>query len=168
MNKDWEVFSEILFESIADIRKEYFEIERYRDIPTLRERVYCYELYHQLRRRLPEDFPYLLHGEIDKSGHDWIAELFGGSCPNPDFVVHVPGDSKNLTVIEVKTTKNEKTKIQKDVIKLNKFITKVNYYRGILLLFGLDEIQDIKIPDKRIIAMWHNIPGQKPKIMDWY
>jgi hypothetical protein len=117
--------------------------------------------------RLPEAFPYLLHGEIDKSGHDWIAELFGGSCPNPDFVVHVPGNSKNLAVIEVKTTGNKKSEIQKDIRKLNKFITKVNYYRGILLLFGPNKIQDINIPDKRIIAMWHNKPGQKPKIMDW-
>jgi len=168
MIKDWEVFSEILYESIADIRKEYFKIERYRDLPTLRERVYCYELYHQLRRRLPEDFPYLLHGEIDKSGYDWIAELFGGSCPNPDFVVHVPGKPKNLVVIEVKTKGNKKSEIQKDIGKLNKFITKVNYYRGILLLFGSDEIQDMKIPDKRIIAMCHNEPGQRPRIMDWY
>lgn len=167
MNEDWEVFFEIACDSIANIREEYFGIERYRDVPTLRERVYCYELYHQMRRRLPKTFPYLLHGEIDKSGHDWIAKLFGGSCPNPDFVVHVPGSPQNLVVIEVKTTINEKTEIQKDIIKLNIFINKVNYYRGILLLFGPDEIQ-IKIQDRRIIGMWHKEPGQRPRIMDWY
>ena len=168
MIKDWEVFSEILSKSIAGIRKEYFKIERYRDLPTLRERVYCYELYHQMRNRLPKKFPYLLHGEIDKSGHDWIVQLFRGNSPNPDFVVHVPNHSTNLAVIEVKTTGNKKKEIQKDIKKLHKFITKVNYYRGILLLFGPDEKKNIEIPDRKIIAMWHREPGKKPEIMDWY
>jgi hypothetical protein len=83
-------------------------------------------------------------------------------------VVHVPGNSKNLAVIEVKTTVNEKSDIQKDIRKLHKFINKVNYYRGILLLFGPDEIQNIKIPDRNIITMWHKEPSRKPEIMDWY
>src|SRR4030043_2172029 len=107
MKNDWDKFYRTLIESIKQIDSGFFKIERYRDVPALRERVYCYELYYQLRKRLPQSFPYMLHGEIDKSGHDWIIKLFGGSCPNPDFVVHVPGKPKNLVVIEVKTKGNK-------------------------------------------------------------
>ena len=37
-----------------------------------RERVYCYELYHQLRNALGDNFAYKLHGEVDKAGHPII------------------------------------------------------------------------------------------------
>ncbi len=43
-------------------------------LPIYRERVYCYELYHQLRVEMDRnqervDFPYSLGGEIDKRAH---------------------------------------------------------------------------------------------------
>lgn len=168
MNKDWEYFFTIFGESVAQIGSGFFQIERYKDVPTLRERVYCYELYHQLRLRLAEQFQYMLHGEIDKSGHDWVIELFGGNCPNPDFVVHVPGTPKSLVVIEVKTSKRLVEDIENDIEKLLTFITKVNYYRAIMLIFGRDRIKNVRIPDKRIITMWHEKPGEVPTILNRY
>jgi hypothetical protein len=163
MKSDWAYFYKILLESIAKIDPAYFELERYKDVPAIRERVYCYELYHQLRAGLKPNFKYKLHGEIDKSGHDWIINLFGGLCPNPDFVVHTPGDRFNLAVIEVKRSKSHIGEIKDDIQKLLTFIKKVNYYRGILLIFGPDEIENLGIPDKRIIALWHKEPSQIPK-----
>ncbi len=163
MKDDWVYFYKVLLRSIAKIDSAYFELERYNDMPALRERVYCYELYHQLRVGLKPDFRYKLHGEIDKSGHDWIIRLFGGKCPNPDFVVHTPGDMYNLAVIEVKRSKSYIGEIQADIRKLLTFITEVNYYRGVLLIFGPNEIKNLSIPDKKIIALWHKEPGQMPK-----
>lgn len=163
MESDWVYFYEIFLMSVANIDPAYFELERYKDVPAIRERVYCYELYHQLRVSLKADFKYKLHGEIDKSGHHWIIQLFGGKCPNPDFVVHTPGDMYNLAVIEVKRSKSEIGEIREDIQKLLTFITEVNYYHGILLIFGPDEVKNLSIPDERIIALWHKEPGQKPK-----
>lgn len=40
-----------------------------------RERVYCYELYHQMRSRWPSPCDYSLNGEVDKRGHPIIAAL---------------------------------------------------------------------------------------------
>ena len=63
-------------------------------------------------------------------------ERFGNHCPNPDFVVHDPGESDNLAVIEVKPSTFSKKYAQNDINKLNKFINKINYQHGILLIFG--------------------------------
>ena len=50
--------------------------------PIARERVYCYELYHQMRsiqendNKYPSLCKYILHAEIDKSGHPIIHNNF--------------------------------------------------------------------------------------------
>lgn len=67
-----------------------------------RERVYCYELYHQLRNRLGDSYTYKVDGELDKRGHPVIKPCI------PDFVVHVPSRmDRNLVVVEVKHIQNE-------------------------------------------------------------
>lgn len=65
------------------------------DHPIKRERVYCYELFHQLRVAL--DSTHLtLTGEPDKRGHPDFPPI------NPDFVLHIPGDHKeNAAAVEV-------------------------------------------------------------------
>jgi hypothetical protein len=88
-NKYWNQFWDSLCRSIIDIESSYFQVERMDAPPAWRERVYCYELYHQLRHHLPTGFPYTLHSEIDNRGHRIISEIFG-ITPNPDFVVHQP------------------------------------------------------------------------------
>ena len=62
-----------------------------------RERVYCYELYHQWRMHWPKNFPFSLSGELDKSGHPLIRDK-----SKPDFLVHIPGQMTNLLIVEVK------------------------------------------------------------------
>src|SRR5690606_2241703 len=66
-----------------------------RDHPIKRERVYCYELFHQLRLAL-RDSQLTLTGEPDKRGHPDFPPI------NPDFILHTPGDhERNTAAVEV-------------------------------------------------------------------
>ncbi|MEN6592464.1 MAG: hypothetical protein ABFC12_04380 [Methanobacterium sp.] len=82
-----------------------------------RERVYCYELYHQLRCVLGEYRPYKLQGEMDKSSHTEFAKPH-----KPDFIFHVPRNmQQNLVVVEVKKSdavNNNLDDFKKDINKL--------------------------------------------------
>jgi len=65
-------FQEILQMATQSMDQYYFRIaianlRGYR----FRERVYCYELYHQLRLAL-KCFPYTLQGKMDKNNHPII------------------------------------------------------------------------------------------------
>ena len=122
----WGQFNDSLCKSIKDIESRYFQIGRYKENPTWRERAYCYELYYQLRDNLKKiDFPHTLHGEIDKSGHGIISEKFK-SKPNPDFVVHNPGTESNLVIMEVKPScRISRGNFEKDMNKLKIFINDV-------------------------------------------
>lgn len=159
-----EEFQQALCESIKCIDWKYFQIKRHNSSPAWRERAYCYELYHQLRNHLKIDFPYTLHGEIDKRGHEEICSLFNPDpkrCPNPDFVIHVPGTQDNLAVIEVKSS-DSLFKSKDDLEKLQFFIEKIDYKCGIFLVFG-DEASENDINDlvecirikEGIHIIWH-------------
>src|SRR3972149_569639 len=98
-----------------------------------RERVYCYELYHQLRNILQDGFSYKLYGEVDKTGHPLIP-----GANKPDFIVHEPGNmDRNLVVIEVKSVTGAKLKsLEKDIDTIKRAINEWRYYGGILLIYG--------------------------------
>jgi hypothetical protein len=90
MECDLRQFVQILSASYARIDAGYFQLPQADGDSVYRERVYCYELYHQMRAMWGQ-FPYSLGGEVDKSGH----ALFRGgpyAQAKPDFLVHVPGD----------------------------------------------------------------------------
>lgn len=157
--------------SIQNMDTHYFQLPvAGSDDLMYRERVYCYELYHQLRYALGDDFPYKLYGEVDKAKHPIIR-----NAKKPDFIVHKPGNMSNLAVIEVKpvTVKNRIEKLREDFMKLKWFISNANYYRAIMLIYGNvngDLPQNIKqeiecIQDKKILILWHYSPGKKPKII---
>lgn len=66
-----------------------------RDRPIKRERVYCYELFYQLRLAL-RDSQLTLTGEPDKRGHPDFPPI------NPDFILHTPGGHvENTAAVEV-------------------------------------------------------------------
>ena len=141
------------------------------DKPIYRERVYCYELYHQLRCILGDAFPYKLDGELDKRSH-----LCYPDGEKPDFVIHVPGKmEQNLVVIEVKpvTVKDKIKELRKDFDKLKMFISNDNYYRAIMLIYGNvngDLPQNIKkeiesVRDEHILVLWHYELNKEPKII---
>jgi hypothetical protein len=59
----------ILAAATEAIEPVYFLLPIADDDPIYRERVYCYELYHQMCCRWPVDCRYCLNGELNKAGH---------------------------------------------------------------------------------------------------
>lgn len=174
--KYFNIFQSCLKKACSNIEEKYLKLKVALSANLiLRERVYCYELYHQLRICLRDDFPYMLAGEVDKAGHSVIAKHNGRKIP--DFIVHKPGSMRdNLVIIEVKSIKNNRRKIEKDFETIKNFISKANYYRGIMLIFGEnrarseEKIREITrkflsterdLRDK-IMVLWHKKPGEEP------
>ncbi len=111
-----------------------------------RERVYCYELYHQIRLLSTEETSrrvgaprLLLSGELDKYG---INSVISGGEQKPDLVWHEPGKScYNAVVVEVKTMRglNSPDGMKVALTTLRDFLqaaAHVRYQSGILLVFG--------------------------------
>jgi len=166
-------FSKRLIEAMKNIDSHYFQLSfAGSNKLKYRERVYCYELYHQLRLLLGDDFPYKLNGELDKKSHSIIL-----GEKKPDFVIHVPGEmEQNLVVMEVKTLSTIQADINsliEDIKKLKRFISEAKYYRAIMLIYGSvngDLPQNIrqeieKVHDEKIITLWHDSLNKKPKII---
>jgi len=107
------------------------------------ERVYCYELYHQMRIRWP-NVPHKLTGEIDKSGNPRIRhEILNRS--KPDFTIHVPGNmDDNLLVIEVKARDPVDGKVQRDLQKLSEFRRSAEYIAAYYLTYGFNEDEAVE------------------------
>lgn len=143
-----------LLNATEDVGPEYFQlpVAGQRDA-IYRERVYCYELYHQWRCRWREGFAYTLGGEIDKSGHP----LIRGSS-KPDFLVHVPGNmGNNLLVVEVKPAMSSRGKMASDLVKLCRFRrTPIDYSFAFFLVYGLalEDWPDLR--DEIVDALWPN------------
>jgi hypothetical protein len=134
-------FDNILANAGAAVSAEYFYLPIAGSDPVYRERVYCYELYHQMRSRWPADTRYRLNGEIDKRSHHLLEEL-GVEEQKPDFLVHEPGTMElNYAIIEVKHVDSSPAGIQKDLNTLRLFHHQVGYARAIFLGFGISADQ---------------------------
>lgn len=140
MDERVESFIQMIKDSLDNVGDEYYKITtNYRTLGIVRERVFCYELYHQMRlvqsdRGLND---VQIHGEIDKSGH--IA-FDRNARKNPDFVFHIPGMMQgNAIVVEVKG-KIEGTYqegVYKDIVTLSKFTNNKHYYHsGVLIIYN--------------------------------
>jgi hypothetical protein len=161
-----EHFLQLLIEATARIPEPYFWLPvAGREDPIYRERVYCYELYHQIRTLLEhvDAFEgYLMSGEIDKRGHPIIRPCI------PDFVFHHPGTMDNLAVIEVKPVNGAPEGMLKDRETLKDFLSEdVGYKVGVELVYGDDEaafenIQQVfsKLNTKNLRLLWHRYQGQ--------
>ena len=172
MNQDFQYLLKSLIKAAEKVESHYFQLPiAERDEPIYRERVYCYELYHQLRCILGNSFPYKLNGEVDKSGHPIIR-----NAKKPDFIIHKPGDMKyNLAVIEVKpvTVRDRLDELREDLETLKWFLNKAEYFRAVMLIYGningilpeniKQEIENIR--NSKIIVLWHSKPNIKPKII---
>ena len=174
MENDFKQFIESLKKAGRGIDRHYIQLDVAGfEEPIYRERVYCYELYHQLRCVLGDSLPYKLDGEVDKAGHPIIRQKLGAK--KPDFIVHVPGMmNHNLVVIEVKpvTVKSKMNELREDLKTLKGFLNKAKYYRAIMLIYG-DGKSDLpnEIPDEvkkfregRVLLVWHQGPGEEPVI----
>ena len=161
MSKD---FSDILKESTRKIDENYFKTKIIRNncmVGVYRERVYCYELYHQMRGAWPTDSTLILCAEFDKSG----SQLFSGSTVKgvkPDFLVHVPGNMEsNLVAIEVKPSTVGKPGITKDLDKLSKLLNEIKYKIGVYLIYGYEA----KIKAKLAISL---LSSNQKNIQIWF
>jgi hypothetical protein len=164
----------ILCQATERVPQEYFQLPiDGREDPIYRERVYCYELYHQMRSAWPPDSQYTLSGEVDKSGHPLIR---GNGLDNakPDFLVHIPGDmGGNYAVMEVKPINVSRKGLLKDLTTLTAFLNFAGYERAIFLIYGdssfvhiqeqillfvnEDARKEINVLD--IELWWHSKPG---------
>jgi hypothetical protein len=148
---------------------EYFRLAIHGGPAVYRERVYCYELYHQMRRLWPDDCPYWLNGEIDKQGHQLLAQL-GAARFKPDFLIHTPGEmAGNYAIMEVKPLGAGRDDINADIEKLCLFVSRVEYRRAIYLFYGhgdadrtFERVSEAyeRLDDPRPIEIWlHAEPG---------
>lgn len=141
MTKDLESVTTWLTAASAAVPSGYFALPvAGQEKPIYRERVYCYELYHQWRSRWPKDFDYSIGGEIDKSGNRLVR-----SGAKPDFLVHVPGVMDNLLAMEVKPANGERRKMARDLSTLTYFRRALgddeNYFAAYFWIYGLRESQ---------------------------
>ncbi len=168
-------FMQCLVKAGAKTESHYFKLPvAGTEEAIFRERVYCYELYHQLRCLLGDVFPYYLHGEVDKAGHPIIPDSY-----KPDFIFHVPGEmNRNLVVIEVKPVTADLGEINNDLEKLQCFLNKdIGYYWAIMLIYGDNESKFENIKSKiqglngchlqNLLLVWHQAASQKPHVFEW-
>jgi hypothetical protein len=182
MTKEYRQFTSLLAWAAAQVPQAYFQLPvAGLEDPIYRERVYCYEVYHQLQRRWL--FPDLsFSGEIDKTNHPLIRgnEL---DRAKPDFIVHRPGDMQlNFVVIEVKPANVNRDDLQKDLVHLTGFRRYANYKHAFLVYGGTTErLQQIKNTSRSIAVAcgvdrvsldmielwWHGSPGTEATIQGW-
>ena len=125
-----EELDRLLGNATRSIGEAYFNLPVDGGPAIYRERVYCYELYHQMRRRWPRQTPYLLNGELDKAAHPILTELEIGAV-KPDLLVHRPGDmAGNHAIIEVKADSSNPNKIRKDLETLATMRPRAGYQRA--------------------------------------
>ena len=96
--------------------------------PIKRERVYCYELYHQLRDAL-RGSELTLTGEPDKRGHPDFPAI------NPDFILHTPGHHRDSSAVVEVECRLGLERLIKDLRNLKKMKDR-GYQTLILLLFA--------------------------------
>lgn len=133
-------FIKLIQSSLENMPQEFYHIiTTYEPLGINRERVFCYELYHQMRCIQDNNGMrgIKLHGEIDKRGHDLFR---GDAARNPDFIFHVPGTMEgNKVVIEVKGNVEGQNRegVFKDIQTLSKFTDQLhNYELGVMIIYN--------------------------------
>ena len=161
-----------LIEHIRDATS--FIAQKYMDLPVSgrgvvkRERVYCYELYHQLRLSLG-DRRFTVSAEPDKRGNPGFDKRRG---PNPDLIVHLPGSNRhNIAIIEVEC-RPDLTHLRKD-LRTFKLMRSKGYRTFVLLLFGVEHIpwqklskaaDEIEFPLTDLVVLLHRRAQQSASI----
>lgn len=134
-------FFKILKDATESIDSCYFETivssNKNQSKKVYRERIYCYELYHQLRSKWPnKEQALILHAEFDKSGSQLYGYLSVRGA-KPDFLIHTPGKTdKNLLAMEVKQISARNNEIKGDLDKLTGMLREANFLFAIFLIFG--------------------------------
>lgn len=134
-----ELVTECFLAATEKVEPIYFQLKVAGiEAPKFLERVYCYELYHQMRIGWPK-IPHKLTGEIDKGGHPRVRNGVLNRS-KPDFTIHVPGNmDDNLLVIEVKARDPVDAQVLRDLQKLTEFRRSASYVAAYYLTYGFDE-----------------------------
>lgn len=173
---------QLLQDKIVDLVKNsteavgggYFQLEIEDSDSVYRERVYCYELYHQMRCVWGDGTDLIINGEVDKTKHP----SFDGTAlrrTKPDFLIHRPGcGNENHTVIEVKKVDASDSQFGGDIRKLNDYIELAGYKQAFYLFFGSEEgaggdvservrnaAKGVDFGEKKI-QLWHHKEAGKP------
>lgn len=164
-----EQLTHILHDATAAIGAEYFLLPIHGAAPVYRERVYCYELYHQMRLRWPADCVYRLNGEVDKIGHPYLQD---GAAPKPDLLVHQPGHANNYAIFEIKSWPAAVDGIRKDLHTLSLFRNEFGYQRAVYLMYGgapdgiLARLRELAVgvPHLAPIELWMHAAAAAPAI----
>lgn len=133
------------------------------DFERYSERVFCYEFYHQLRKMIDEErvnSPAFmrnaeLQGEVEKMNIIGLIERFGIESLSkefiPDFLMHSPGDViSHPMVIEVKSVNNlSASALLYDLEKLDEFITRYNYQRGLFISVNAETEYILRLIDRQ-------------------
>jgi hypothetical protein len=168
---------ELLSRAASQVTDEYFQLPVVDADAVYRERVYCYELYHQLRW-LWDAFPFSRGGEVDKAGH---RHFRGGpyAKAKPDFLVHVPGAmDHNLAAVEVKPGTADTNDFRVDLQKLTWFCHRAQYFKGLLLVYGeagersllrekLRSAADPHVDCAVVMTLYHRHVGQHAETIPW-
>jgi hypothetical protein len=171
------------------ISEEYMMLPVAGSDPKYRERVYCYELYHQLRCHWNSSFEYFLCGEIDKRKHAYVRGEYLDNI-KPDFLIHRPGEmtsDSNLLAIEVKPANSKMDEMLDDLQKLtalrsdlkNSDNQAANYQHAIFWIYGrlqqnwnnfLDKLKNAKgrdINHQLIRCFVHSEPCKEAVEINW-
>ncbi len=143
--------------AMARVEAKYILLEVAGGNPKHRERVYCYELYHQMRclqEQCDLQNKFTINGEIDKRGPQEVDE----DC-NPDFVMHTPGNMENNgCVVEVKVRTNNgsdlpsKRGVHKDLKTITCMLHCYQYQYGALVFVDITEEEIAPILQEADIA----------------
>jgi len=147
VKEHFQTFLSMLEDATSRIAADYFELPVHGADPMYRERVYCYELYHQLRCAFG-NYPFGLGGEVDKAGHPHFDDgPYAGS--KPDLLVHTPGKMhRNLAIVEVKRATVRRDDIGHDLGKLQWFCDNAAYFGGVFLVYG--EVGESDVLERKI------------------
>ena len=136
-------FEKALIYATEKIEEKYFLTKIIRmngdEKSVYRERIYCYELYHQIKV-VCKDVHMDIFAEYDKSGSSFYA---GTSLQRvkPDFLLHLPGNTENNHIaMEVKSSAARRSDLQKDIEKLIKLTDDHRFEFGVYLIYGKDAI----------------------------
>jgi len=124
----------IICKAAEQVKVSYLDLKTtYEPSGIVRERVFCYELYHQLRLIIGDSHKLTLNGEIDKRGHkDFKKE----DRKNPDFVFHIPGQHEGNTIILEVKGNDDFDGIIKDFETMTSFVSTYHYQAGVFLFYN--------------------------------
>ena len=163
-------FEKALIHAAEKIEERYF-LTKIRqanggDKSVYRERIYCYELYHQIKV-FCEYGQMSIFAEYDKSGSGFYA---GTSLQRvkPDFLIHLPGNIENNHIaMEVKSSTARRSDLRKDIEKLIKLTDDHKFEIGVYLIYGKDAVIKANIANEyidnrsKIKIFIHNEVGAK-------